>query len=135
MGAGKSLTVHLLVALYQHKHWDLSRVDGISNFVAEEYKACSRFCFMVPSVDNKEELLKEGLHPGYAQQVLPDRLGLLRNTGLCSKLGLDEETVKGLAEKVGHWPPHIEPGPTRCPLAKRRTAVLMRSASATRRST
>ena len=101
MGAGKSLTVHLLVALYQHKFWDLEQPGPpISKFVADEFKACSRFCFMVPSVDNKEELLKEGLHPGYAMPALPEGLGLLRNAGLCSKLGLDEDMVKELARRV-----------------------------------
>jgi len=103
MGAGKSLTIHLLVMLYQHKWFDLGHKDhsyGLSPCVHELFaKIAYRICLAAPAVDNKAELLKEGLDPGFGEKPVPARLGLLGNAGLCSKLGLDEQFLKDMHDE------------------------------------
>ena len=101
MGAGKSLTIHLLVMLYQHKWFDLSSESyGLSPCVHALFaKVAYRICLAAPAKDNKAELLKEGLDPGFGEEPVPARLGLLGNAGLCSKLGLDEQFLKGMHEE------------------------------------
>ena len=99
MGAGKTLTVHILVACYRHKLASLA--NRVPDCVAAALRTHPRFLFLVPNIDNILEMLKEGLNPGFAlsrEEAKREGLPARKHSGLCSKLGITPAQLKELAE-------------------------------------